>query len=328
MKRVLVGMLASVLALGLAVSDAQSREEEEGRREESRSRRATKHQDRGVDDRPQMGHEQGRAHEQAHRQGEREVPAAASPRPDAVEEDRLRQRPSRRSKRIRKGYVEFDGRSTGWNVSFLKGEFTHSNDESMSSCATRTRRTSTSSSMASCGSGTRPSTPRCSRRQFRRRSGRGRAPVRQGQGRKGELVGRGRAAMARVAGQVHAPARRRSERVLRLLLPGVRGEADRRQARAAALEHGEKGDKRHAMVESVTAERSDEPDDSPNIVDRITGKLRQSEQAPAAADDGERAGSAGKCKAKGRSRAGREPGGVERRPNLRPRPLSAARLDA
>jgi len=32
---------------------------------------------------------------------------------------------------IRKGAVEFDGRSTGWDVSFLKGEFSQGNDESM-----------------------------------------------------------------------------------------------------------------------------------------------------------------------------------------------------
>ena len=50
---------------------------------------------------------------------------------DAVEEDRLRQEASEKIKAIRDGYVEFNGRSTGWDVSFLKGEFTHNNGESM-----------------------------------------------------------------------------------------------------------------------------------------------------------------------------------------------------
>jgi hypothetical protein len=50
---------------------------------------------------------------------------------DAVEEDRLRQAATSEMKRIKDSFVEFKGTSTGWDVSFLKGEFTHGNDESM-----------------------------------------------------------------------------------------------------------------------------------------------------------------------------------------------------
>jgi hypothetical protein len=50
---------------------------------------------------------------------------------DAVEEDRLRTAATEEMKRIRDSYVEFKGTSTGWDVSFLKGEFTHGNNESM-----------------------------------------------------------------------------------------------------------------------------------------------------------------------------------------------------
>jgi hypothetical protein len=50
---------------------------------------------------------------------------------DAVEEDRLRTAATDEMKRIRDSYVEFKGTSTGWDVSFLKGEFTHGNSESM-----------------------------------------------------------------------------------------------------------------------------------------------------------------------------------------------------
>jgi hypothetical protein len=50
---------------------------------------------------------------------------------DAVEEDRLRQVAKQELARIREGYVEFNGKSTGWDVSFLKGEFTQRNDEAM-----------------------------------------------------------------------------------------------------------------------------------------------------------------------------------------------------
>jgi hypothetical protein len=50
---------------------------------------------------------------------------------DSVEEDRLRNAATDEMKRIRDSFVEFKGSSTGWDVSFLKGEFTHGNDESM-----------------------------------------------------------------------------------------------------------------------------------------------------------------------------------------------------
>jgi hypothetical protein len=50
---------------------------------------------------------------------------------DPVEEDRLRNAANEEMKRIKESYVEFKGTSTGWDVSFLRGEFTHGNDESM-----------------------------------------------------------------------------------------------------------------------------------------------------------------------------------------------------
>lgn len=50
---------------------------------------------------------------------------------DGVEEDRLREAANSEIKRIKDSFVEFKGTSTGWDVSFLRGEFTHGNDESM-----------------------------------------------------------------------------------------------------------------------------------------------------------------------------------------------------
>jgi len=61
---------------------------------------------------------------------ERYKPLIAKTR-DAVEEDRLREAANNEIKKIRESFVEFKGTSTGWDVSFLKGEFTHGNDESM-----------------------------------------------------------------------------------------------------------------------------------------------------------------------------------------------------
>jgi hypothetical protein len=61
---------------------------------------------------------------------ERYKPLVAKTR-DAVEEDRLREAASTEIKKIRDSFVEFKGTSSGWDVSFIKGEFTHGNDESM-----------------------------------------------------------------------------------------------------------------------------------------------------------------------------------------------------
>jgi hypothetical protein len=49
----------------------------------------------------------------------------------AIEEDKLRANMRDEISRIKDSVVEFDGKKTGWDVSFLKGEFTHHNDESL-----------------------------------------------------------------------------------------------------------------------------------------------------------------------------------------------------
>jgi hypothetical protein len=49
----------------------------------------------------------------------------------ALEEDKLRAKARDELSRIKSSLVEFNGTKTGWDVSFLKGEFTHNNGESM-----------------------------------------------------------------------------------------------------------------------------------------------------------------------------------------------------
>ena len=51
--------------------------------------------------------------------------------PGAIEEDRIRHEMNQEIRRLRESYVRFDGERTGWDVSFLQGEFTHGNRESM-----------------------------------------------------------------------------------------------------------------------------------------------------------------------------------------------------
>jgi len=49
----------------------------------------------------------------------------------AIEEDRIRREMNDAIRRLRESYVRFDGERTGWDLSFLRGEFTHGNRESM-----------------------------------------------------------------------------------------------------------------------------------------------------------------------------------------------------
>lgn len=51
--------------------------------------------------------------------------------PDAMREDRLRHAMNNEIQEIRRSYVRFNGQTTGWDVSFLRDEFTHGNSESM-----------------------------------------------------------------------------------------------------------------------------------------------------------------------------------------------------
>jgi hypothetical protein len=50
---------------------------------------------------------------------------------DAVEDDRLRTAEREKIKNVRESLVRFDEKSTGWDLGFLKDEFTHNNGESM-----------------------------------------------------------------------------------------------------------------------------------------------------------------------------------------------------
>jgi len=50
---------------------------------------------------------------------------------DAMHEDNLRRQMNDEIQRIRRSYVRFNGQTTGWDVSFLRDEFTHGNHESM-----------------------------------------------------------------------------------------------------------------------------------------------------------------------------------------------------
>lgn len=50
---------------------------------------------------------------------------------DGIEEDRLTTVQNQELKKLRESYVQFDDQATGWDLGFLREEFTHNNGESM-----------------------------------------------------------------------------------------------------------------------------------------------------------------------------------------------------
>jgi len=51
--------------------------------------------------------------------------------PGGIEEDRLRAQMTDELRRVRESVITFNGQHTGWDISFLRDEFTHNNAESM-----------------------------------------------------------------------------------------------------------------------------------------------------------------------------------------------------
>jgi hypothetical protein len=224
---------------------------------------------------------------------------------DSVEEDRLRQKARQELEAIQKGAVDFDGRATGWDVSFLKGEFTHGNDESM-----LVIRDANSQNFyffiggklwkwykafdaAVFPAGNFDTFAASVQKRF------GPAKEVEGELRPGEgqlrwLEWQDKQTRLRAVDET-------SFYGFYCLVFEEKSTVDS-LAKLRRNTDQKGGDKRHAVVESVTAERNTaEPDDSPNIVDRITGRLHQDQRAPEPGADQPSASASGKTKAKAKS---------------------------
>lgn len=142
MKRVLVGILAALLSVGVAASEVHADKKKSGAQAEKKSKKkgGKAAKEAAAPQSPKIseamsGLKWGMSREDlikvsTNKIKEKYRPLLAKTK-DAVEEDRLRQEARQELDALKKGTVDFDGRSTGWDVSFLKGEFTQSNDESM-----------------------------------------------------------------------------------------------------------------------------------------------------------------------------------------------------
>ncbi|MBX3272554.1 MAG: hypothetical protein KF729_20005 [Sandaracinaceae bacterium] len=77
----------------------------------------------------------GMTPEEVHAHFRRQIEERYRPRlakaPGAIEEDRIRNERDQEIRQLRESYVRFEGTRTGWDLSFLRGEFTHGNRESM-----------------------------------------------------------------------------------------------------------------------------------------------------------------------------------------------------
>lgn len=131
MKRVVIGVLLSTLVAGVLAYSTDT-EAQRRRRRQQRTQQAPQSEGIaealgelrwGMSDRQVYNHFVGKIRE-AYRE-------RLSKARDAMEEDRLRRAMNNEIQRIRRSYVRFDGETTGWDVSFLRDEFTHGNSESM-----------------------------------------------------------------------------------------------------------------------------------------------------------------------------------------------------
>lgn len=130
MRRVVIGVLLSAFVVGLVAYGTDS--EAQRRRRQQRTPQAP--QSEGIAE--ALGELRwGMSPREVFEHFQREIRAKYAERlskaRDALEEDRLRHQMTEEIQRIRRSFTRFDGETTGWDVSFLRDEFTHGNHESM-----------------------------------------------------------------------------------------------------------------------------------------------------------------------------------------------------
>ncbi len=131
MKRVIIGVLLSTFVVGALVveADAQRRR----RRQRQQRRQAAP---MSAEIAPALGEiEWGMTRDEVYDHFVKQIRQKYRPRiakaRDAMREDHLRHQQREEIQRIRRSYVRFRGQTTGWDVSFLRDEFTHGNGEAM-----------------------------------------------------------------------------------------------------------------------------------------------------------------------------------------------------
>jgi hypothetical protein len=294
MKRLLHGTLAAVLVIGLAATAAEAEKKSAPAGAVAKKAKAKKGEKKGANAIPPSDKiaesmadlKWGMSKEEMlkkfiDRVKEKYRPIAAKTN-NAVEEDRLRQEARQKMDDIRKSAVDFDGKTTGWDVSFLKGEFTHGNDESMLVVKDENSQNfyffiggkfwkwykAFDASVFPGGNfGTFASA-------VQRRFGPGKdssGELRPGEGQRHWLEWQDPTTGLKAIDQTD---------FYGFFCLSFEEKATKDKLASLRSNAPPPSDKHHALVDSVTSERQAEPDDAPNITDRLTGKIRQREQAP------------------------------------------------
>jgi len=310
MKRALVGILAAVVAIAMAVSDVEAQKKKapgKGKGKGKPAAAAVAKSDKIAEAMGKLKWGMSRddvLKDVTNKVKEKYRPLLAKTK-DAVEEDRLRLEAKDELDAIKKGVIDFDGKTTGWDVGFLKGEFTHNNDESMI-----VQRDGNSQNFyffiggrlwkwykafdSSVFPGSNFNTFASAVKGRFGDSKETKGEIRPGEGQRRWLEWQDGQTRLRAVDNTGFYG-------FFCLVFEEKSTVDRLASlRSNAPENT--GEKKHALVEAVTGERSHDPDDAPNIADRISGRIRRNEQAP---EDGapaeETASASGKKGKKGKS---------------------------
>lgn len=203
-----------------------------------------------------------------------------------VEEDRLRNEEQQQLEAIAKSYVEFDGKTTGWDVSFLRGEFAHNTHESMLVLRDRNSQNfyffidgKLWKWYKAFDAEVFPADDfNAFQSAVEKRFGSGKvikSELRAGEGERQWLEWQDQSSRLRAIDQTD---------FYGFYCLVFEQKATSQQLTKLRGEIPSAGPKRHALVESVTAERDGHVDSAPDIADRISGRVRErpSAQAPAA----------------------------------------------
>lgn len=285
MKRVLVRALTALLAVLLVASAADAEKRKKGRHKKAGKTPTSQEIAKSMGD-LRWGMSRQDLQKKFINDVKKKYRPLVAKTHDAVEEDRLRREAAAEIKRIKDGNVEFNGRSTGWDVSFIKGEFTHNNDEAM-----LVVRDGNSQNFyffigdrlwkwyKAFDAAVFPANNfNAFAGAVQRRFGKAKdvnAEMRDGEGSRHWLEWQDKKTRLRAVDETDFYG-------FYCLVFEEKGTLDK--LASLRSNKSDRGEKRHALVESVTSGDEANPDESANIVDRITGRMRQREQAPEPAE--------------------------------------------
>jgi hypothetical protein len=281
MKRVVVGLLASILAVGLLASAVEAQKKKKGKSKKAAEAPMSESIAKSMAD-VQWGMTKSAVADVFVKKIKEKYKPLVAKTHDAVEEDRLRSELRAEIKAVHDGQVEFNGRTTGWDVSFLKGEFSQNNGESMLVVRDENSQNfyffagdklwkwykAFDSQVFKAGDFGQFAAA------VQRRFGDGKevtGALRAGEESRHWLEWQDKSTRLRAIDQTdfygfYCLVFEEKSTVNEMAK--ARPDADKKEA------------SRHALVDSVTGDRTVDPDDAPNIADRITGKMRRVEQAP------------------------------------------------